>query len=434
MMKIKHFVLFISIFLCKLLLAQNPILNKYTFGEGFKFSDKDNSEISLGGYIQNSLEIKYNSTDTTSDAYNRFRMRRLRFRLAGDMPKYKINYRFQIDLSGTPEIGDEGNGNFLFDAWMAYNPTPKTLIKFGQSISPTENLELLMISNSLQLPERSRLTSAFGIVREFGIFTSSELKVARNFFIKPAISLTNGDGQNVFVNDRGGFKIGGRIDFLPFGKFNNFGQFRQVDVVRELTPKLLIGFIYSTNYGVSSRRGEGNTIIYLNDSLKEVLPNFTKYGVDFLFKYKGFSMLGEYIQTTATVPNDISIRVRNDGSTATTFLVNGVQDVENYVKGRMMLGSGYNIQAGYYFKSRISIDARYTNLRADLNSFLNNPTYYNRPNYYTFGLSKYLSRGYGFKIQASATYVELAAGSLDIFGAPLINNEWIGNIITTLSF
>jgi hypothetical protein len=205
-------------------------------------------------------------------------------------------------------------------------------------------------------------------------------------------------------------------------------------VVRELTPKLLIGFIYSTNYGVSSRRGEGNTIIYLNDSLKEVLPNFTKYGVDFLFKYKGFSMLGEYIQTTATVPNDISIRVRNDGSTATTFLVNGVQDVENYVKGRMMLGSGYNIQAGYYFKNRISIDARYTNLRADLNSFLNNPTYYNRPNYYTFGLSKYLSRGYGFKIQASATYVELSAGSLDIFGAPLINNEWIGNIITTLSF
>jgi AcrR family transcriptional regulator len=109
-------------------------------------------------------------------------------------------------------------------------------------------------------------------------------------------------------------------------------------------------------------------------------------------------------------------------------------DVENYVKGRMMLGSGYNIQAGYYFKNRISIDARYTNLRADLNSFLNNPTYYNRPNYYTFGLSKYLSRGYGFKIQASATYVELSAGSLDIFGAPLINNEWIGNIITTLSF
>jgi hypothetical protein len=174
---------------------------------------------------------------------------------------------------------------------VAYNPTPKTQIKFGQSISPTENLELLMISNSLQLPERSRLTSAFGIVREFGIFTSSEFKASRNFYIKPAISLTNGDGQNVFVNDRGGFKIGGRVDFLPFGKFNNFGQFRQVDVVRELTPKLLIGFIYSTNYGVSSRRGEGNTIIYLNDSLKEVLPNFTKYGVDFYSNTKVLACL-----------------------------------------------------------------------------------------------------------------------------------------------
>ncbi len=434
MMKVKNFILLNSFFISQILLAQNPILNKYTLGEGFKFSGKNNSVVTFGGYIQNSLETKFNSTDTTKDIYNRFRMRRLRLRLAGDMPKYKLDYRLQIDLSGTPEIGDEGNGNFLFDAWVAYNPNPKTQIKFGQSISPTENLELLMISNSLQLPERSRLTSAFGIVREFGIFTSSEIKAARNFYIKPALSLTNGDGQNVFRNDRGGFKIGGRVDFLPFGKFNNFGQFRQVDVVRELTPKLLIGIIYSTNYGVSSRRGEGNNIVYLNDSLKEALPNFTKYGFDFLFKYKGFSMLGEYIQTSANVPNDISIRVRNDGSFATTFLVNGVQDVENYVKGRMMLGSGYNIQAGYYFKNRISIDARYTNLRADLNSFLNNPTYYNRPNYYTFGLSKYLTRGYGFKIQASATYVELSPGSLDIFGAPLNNNEWIGNIITTLSF
>lgn len=434
-MKIKYFVLFGSLFFCLFLSGQNPILSKYTLGEGLKFAGKDLSELTIGGYMQPSLEIKYNSSDSlgTSDTYNRFRMRRLRLRIGGDLPKYKVEYRLQVDFSGTPEIGDENNGLF-FDAWVAYNPSSKFQIKFGQSISPTENLELLMGSNTLQLPERSRLTSAFGVVRDFGIFTSTEIKVRRNFFIRPAIALTNGDGPNVFKNDKGGFKIGGRIDFLPFGKFTNFGQFRQADVVRELTPKLLIGFIYSKNYGVSSRRGESNTIIYLNDSLEEALPNFTKFGVDFLFKYKGFSMLGEFIQTSATVPNEISVRVRNDGTTSNTFLVNGVQDIQNYVKSRMMLGSGFNIQAGYIFKNRISVDARYTTLRADINSFLNNGTYYNRPNYYTLGISKYLSKGYGFKIQASATYVEVSSGSLDIFGKPLNNNEWIGNIITTLSF
>ena len=38
----------------------------------------------------------------------------------------------------------------------------------------------------------------------------------------------------------------------------NFGQFRQVDMVRELTPKLLIGFNGSYNVGMSSRRGRRN--------------------------------------------------------------------------------------------------------------------------------------------------------------------------------
>jgi len=434
-MKVKYLILFGNMFLSLFVLAQNPILNKYTLGEGLKFTGKNNSETTIGGYIQPSLEIKYNSSDSlgTTDVYNRFRMRRLRLKVGGDLPKYKVEYRFQVDFSGTPEIGDENNGLF-FDAWVAYNPSSKFQIKFGQSIAPTENLELLMGSNTLQLPERSRLTSAFGVVREFGIFTYGDFKIARNFFVKPALAITNGDGPNVFKSDKGGFKIGGRIDFLPFGKFNNFGQHRQADVVRERTPKLLIGFIYSINYGVSSRRGEGNTITYLNDSLKEVLPNFTKYGADFLFKYRGFSMLGEYIQTLATVPNDIFYRVRNDGSLATTFLVNGVQDVQNYVKGRMMLGSGFNIQAGYFFKNRISVDARYATLKTDVNSFLNNGTYYNRPNYYTLGISKYLSKGYGFKIQASATYIEVSSGSLDILGKPLNNNEWVGNIITTFSF
>ena len=100
----------------------------------------------------------------------------------------------------------------------------------------------------------------------------------------------------------------------------------------------------------------------------------------------------------------------------------------------MMLGRGYNIQGGYIFKNRFSIDARYTQLDADVNSFLNNPTFYNRPKYYTIGLSKFMSRNYGFKIQASLTYVTLGAGSVDIVGNPISNNEYITNIMTTFTF
>ena len=145
-------------------------------------------------------------------------------------------------------------------------------------------------------------------------------------------------------------------------------------------------------------------------------------------------MLGEFVATEASVPTDITGRVRNDGTVASTFDVDGERDVENYVKGRMMLGKGYNIQIGYIFKSLISIDARYTYLDADQHSFLNNGTFYNRPQYYTLGVSKYLDRSYGIKIQGSLTYVEAEEGSNDIYSNPINGDEWIARLITTISF
>ena len=36
--------------------------------------------------------------------------------------------------------------------------------------------------------------------------------------------------------------------------------------------------------------------------------------------------------------------IQNDGSISTTFLVNDIQNVDAYVKGRMMLGKAYNFQ------------------------------------------------------------------------------------------
>jgi hypothetical protein len=418
-----------------LVVAQQPKLDKYVMGEGLTFNGAKGYSLKINGFVQPFVESKAYSNDSSNAVYHRFRMRRLRLRLSGDVPEYKLDYRFQIDLSGISEVGDEASSSFLMDAWIAYNPIKQIQIKFGQSASLTDNRELTMGSHTLQLPERSRLTSSFATIREFGLFASGNFKTGGGSYLRPFLAVTNGDGINVFGKDHGGLKIGGRVDFLPFGLFTNFGQYRQADLVSELTPKLIFGINYSVNYGMSSRRGrESGAILYLDNLGNESLPNFTKFGFDFLFKYKGFSMLGEFVKTAASVPSDIAIRVRVDGTTATTFDVNGVKDIPNYVKGRMMLGEGYNIQAGYVYKKKYSIDARYTHLEADRNSFLNNGTFYNRPNYYTLGLTRYLSRNYGFKVQASITYAELAAGSSDVIALPRDGTEWITRIITSLSF
>jgi hypothetical protein len=206
-------------------------------------------------------------------------------------------------------------------------------------------------------------------------------------------------------------------------------------MVRELTPKLVFGGHYSYNSGMSSRRGrESGAILYLNDAGEESLPDYVKYGFDFMFKYKGFSVLGEFVGSQATVPDDITARIREDGSIANTFPTDDGDNVENYVKGRMMLGQGYNIQMGYIFKNLISVDARYDRLVADEFSFLNNGTFYNRPESYTIGFSKYMSKGYGFKIQTSLTYSVGDPGVNDIYGNPITGDEWIARLLTSLAF
>jgi len=415
--------------------AQDVEMQSYNFGEGIKFVGESGYNLKLTGYAQPMSELKrINSEESNS---SRYRMRRVRLRMDGQSSNERFKYRFQVDLSGVSEIG-ESDEDPLLDAYVDYALTNRISVKFGQRSTYTDNRELFMNSNSLQLVERSRLTSAFSSIREFGLFISGRFRAGRGSYIRPHFVLTNGDGKNVYSRDRGGLKIGGRVDYLPFGLFTNMGQFRQIDVMREQVPKLVIGMHYSKNNGMSSRRGRySGRLIYLNANDEESLPNYTKYGVDFLFKYKGFSALGEYIKSTAEVPSDITKRIRNNGSISESFLVNEVQDVDSYVKGRMMLGSAYNIQMGYLFKNGFSIDSRYTHLIADENSFLNNETFYNRPNYYTLGVSKLLGRNYGFKVQASVTHVDGSLGinhDLDTNTPAIFEDEIIFRLITTISF
>ena len=415
--------------------AQDVELDSYKFGEGLRFTADEGHKIRISGYVQPYAESKQYTEADANESMNRFRMRRLRLRMDGVLPNERFSYRFQVDLSGASEVGDsESSNNYLLDAYVSYNITNRIKLSFGQRSTYTDNRELFMSSRTLQLVERSRLTSAFSSIREFGFFAQGNFRTGGGSYLKPYFVLTNGDGSNAFDKDHGGLKVGGRIDFLPFGLFTNLGQFRQADVMRELIPKIVIGVNYSKNNGMSSRRGrESGSILYLNDANEESLPDYTKYGVDFMIKYKGFSVLGEYIKTEADVPKDITQRLRNNGSTSTTFDVNGIQDVENYVKGRMMLGTAYNIQLGYLFKNGFSVDGRYTQLEADDNSFLNNGTFYNRPEYYTIGLGKYLARNYGAKIQASYTYVRANPGINDLNGSPIAGDEWIARLMLTFS-
>ena len=220
------FYFFIAFLIVNLSYSQGLEMQSYKFGDGLRFVGESGESIRLTGYAQPMSEFKQTEGN---ERISRYRMRRLRLRVDGQTKDPRFKYRLQVDLSGVSEAGD-ADENPLMDAYIDYAPNNSFSVKFGQRTTYADNRELWMSSNSLQLVERSRLTSAFASIREFGIFVTGRIKSGRGSFLRPYLVLSNGDGKNIMGNDKGGLKVGGRIDYLPFGLFTNIGQFRQIDL------------------------------------------------------------------------------------------------------------------------------------------------------------------------------------------------------------
>ncbi|MGL5317269.1 MAG: porin [Bacteroidales bacterium] len=382
-------------------------LGYYSLGNGISFGSTSGSyALSLSGYVQSSFQSQMYPGD--DQLYNRFRVRRARVRLNGSAMNSKIRYRLGLDMVKGSETDADGAGSLLSDAWVAYHPWGNNKLSFsiGQRSTPTDNRELQMSSSTLQLVDRSKLSSMFGTIREVGIFASGTYKVGTGSYLRPSIAITDGDGPIGGNTRYGGLKYGGRLNYLPFGLFRLAGETRQGDLAYEIKPKLSIGVAYSYNDGVSDRRGGRGSgeIMYQNEDRQVELPDLSKFTADFLFKYRGFSLLGEYVKTWGHVPDAIKYRVRTDGSVSTDFTIDGENNKTNYILNRMMIGSAFNIQGGYFFRKYWSVDARYTHVMPEKYSFMNNDLYFNRSDFYDFSVSKYLTKSYSTKIQANVGF------------------------------
>ncbi|MBB3698621.1 OprO/OprP family phosphate-selective porin [Flammeovirga yaeyamensis] len=412
-------------------------IQDYELGRGLRFQGKGGAYfMKIRSYVQSTAEFR--TTSNWDDMESRFRVRRARLDIEGKLAKEKFSYRIRTDFAvPNNEDGDDLYSGTLLDAFITYHLNKNLKFTFGQRSTMTDNREMRISSDALQFVERSRVTSAFAAVRDFGLFIEGRYQVG-SWWVKPGAMIASGEGQNNFRN-YGGLKYGGRIDFLPFGLFRSMGEYSEVDHARQLTPKLIFGVAYSYNVGISSRRGrKGGDLVYLgSDQQTETLPDYGKLGADFMFKYQGWTVLGEFNWAYARVNSpEIFYRVRSNGTTANLRSEDGLNNatIVDYIAGRMMVGRGYNIQAGYLFKAGYSIDGRFTYLDPDNNSFLNNEQFYNRDKYYTLGFSKFLFKD-AAKVQLSMTYVNALEGTKGSDGeAHGADAEMMGRLMFQVSF
>lgn len=360
----------------------------YEFGQGLTFDLNDGDyQFYLGGFIQPSINI-----EKFDDAkiQNEFNVRRAFFMLGGNIFNQKISFLVQTDF---------GSRNPLLDAWIAYHPFKWATISAGQKQNFVNNREMLYREDRLQFTDRSLSSQTFSRTgREFGLFI--ETRFGKKFGIAPKASLTSGDGQNSFGADSrdvdlGGVKIGGRLDLYPLGFFTEGNDLYTADLAHEKKLKMLVGGALSKNQGASNAVGEGHgDFLTYNIDGENNLPNYTQLYADILMKFKGFSLLLEYSNASASGLDIV-------------FLDQDAQIVlaPTQISEFLILGNSYTAQLGYVTKSGFSFDFRYENLQPEFKN--NNNSLLKELNSFTLGIGKYFN-GNNLKLQTAVTRTQIS--------------------------
>jgi hypothetical protein len=87
----------------------------------------------------------------------------------------------------------------------------------------------------------------------------------------------------------------GRVEYLPFGRFKNNGDYSEGDLEFEEVPKLSIGVTFSSNLKAIRTGGQ------LGPELFDP-RNMNSFIADGMFKYRGTAVLFEYMQRKVNDP------------------------------------------------------------------------------------------------------------------------------------
>lgn len=383
-MKLK---LIASLFFCLSFFINAQEISDTSFGKGLiNFTAKDSSfsvKFAPRFQVRSMSSWDHDGSKYMSPDHN-FIVRRARLKFDGYAYSPKLKYKIELGLSNRDIAGaNEFNRNtprYILDAVIMWSFAKNWELWVGQTKLPG-NVERVISSGDLQLIDRSLLNSRFNIDRDLGIQLRHNSDLGGNFLMREKLSISQGEGRNVTEGNEGGLQYTARLELLPFGSFKSKGDYTQSAIVREETPKLMLGFTYNYNQDAVRERGfAGDYMMRTDGSLYET--DQTTIFADAMFKYDGFSFMGEYAKRTA----DNEIATEADGITPTGDIV--------------LTGNALNLQAGYMFKSNYEIAARYTTVTfEDVTGALPSKQY-------TFGVNKFIV-GHKLKVQSDISYTTL---------------------------
>ena len=328
------------------------------------------------------------SWDHNGDIYespeHNFIVRRARLKFDGFAYNKNLIYKIELGLSNRDVSGanafNRNTPRYILDAVIKWKFAKNWEFWAGQTKLPG-NVERVVSSGNLQLIDRSLLNSRFNIDRDLGIQIRHKSNLGGTFLTREKFSISQGEGRNVTEGNEGGLQYTARLELLPFGAFKSKGDYSQSDLKREEKPKLMLGFTYNFNEEAVRERGFAGDYMVRSDETIYGTDQTTIF-IDAMYKFNGFSFMGEYAKRTA----DNEIATETDGVTPTGDIV--------------LTGNALNLQAGYLFKNNYEVAGRFTTV--DYESVTSKlPT-----KQYTLGFNKYVV-GHKLKIQSDISYTTL---------------------------
>lgn len=345
------------------------------FGDGISFVPADSSmSVNFSTRFQTLIEVNTVLNDDPAPEVG-MAIRRFRLKFDGFAHSTKLRYKIELALSNNDNgrivpQGDNG-ANIVLDAYAEYQLAEGLWLRGGQFKLPG-NRERVISSQQLQFVDRSLVNSRYNLDRDLGLMLRHEFPIG-NWIVRDLWAVAKGEGRNITMESDIGLSYTGRIELLPFGNFTDEGDYFGSDLAREPTPKFSIAGGYSYNDEAVRSQGELGSFLPLPQDLSTIFA-------DFMFKYRGLSIMGEYMSKSAPDP------VLESGD------------------GFFVTGDGVVLQSGYLLKNDLEFALRYTTVRPADHTF--DLGIDQQRTEYTLGVSKYIV-GHSLKIQTDISYTNI---------------------------
>lgn len=353
-------------------------ITENSFGKGIvnHVAQDSSFSIKLGARFQGLYAADWTTGDGSTELNgSNFLIRRARLKLDGFAYSPNLRYKLQLgfsnrDISGANEFSSNSD-RILLDAVLKWKFYDNFDLWGGQTKLPG-NREELVSSGNLQFVDRSLLNSYYGLGREMGIQLHHNFNIGQDFIIRESLSFSQGEGRNVTSGNLGGMHYLGRLEMLPFGEFLSEGEYSGGDLQKHTVPKLAIGMSYSYNHDAVRAESNSGDYLFIDDGFYET--DISTFFLDAMFKYRGFSFMGEYAHRAADEP----VVINSDGSKV----------------GMIQEGNGLNLQAGYLLPRNFELSGRFTTI--NMKNAVDETQF-------TLGLSKYIV-GHKLKVQTDLSY------------------------------